>query len=318
MKKYLITGGSGFIGSHLILRLLREGNAVVSVDIHKPFFETELHDEINNYFATGQYDYRKLDMGDALLAGILNDCDGVYHLGGVLGTAETMDSIPDTAETNVVKSVRVMEAIKHTGKKAVYITIGNDWENPYTITKTAAARFALMYNREFGTKITVIRGLNVYGPRQKWFPVNKYFPRFVVNILEGKKIPIFGDGEQLIDVVYVGDVVDALMKAMETDFGKEQYEQILDAGTGHALSVNDTVRMIVEAVDPNLKFEDVVEYKPLRPGEPIKSKTLGNIAKIGEILNFVPRTDLKEGIKESVEWYRKFYKEIQEYANGFH
>lgn len=317
MKKYMITGGSGFIGSHLVLRLLRDGFGVVNIDIHKPFFELNLQDEINNYFFTGQYEFHQLDMADSQVERILAGCDGVYHLGGVLGTAETMDSIPDTAETNVVKSLRFMEYIRRTGKKAVYITIGNDWENPYTITKTAAARFALMYNREFGTKITVIRGLNVYGPRQKWFPVNKYFPRFVVNALKGDKIPVFGDGEQLVDVVYVGDVVDAFVRAMDTDFGKEQYTQILDAGTGHATTVNEVVNMVLKAVDPQMDYENMVEFKPMRPGEPIRSKTLGDIAKINEILGFAPKTDLIEGIRDSVEWYRNHYKELEEYANGF-
>lgn len=323
MKYYIVTGGSGFIGSHLCVELLRKGNKVFNVDIKPPFFEGKMKDWVDVFRSDGTYSWICKDMADCQIEQLLYNCDGIFHLGGVLGTAETMNSVSETAETNVVKTARIFDMIRRLKKKAVYITLGNDWENPYTITKTAAARFALMYNREFGTKITVIRGLNAYGGRQKWFPVNKFFPRFVVNALENKKIPIFGDGEQLIDVVYVKDVVQALIKAMETDFGKEQYEQILDAGTGHAISVNQTVEIILQAVhklsanEVRKRFGEFVEYLPMRPGEPIRSKTLGSTAKINEILDFVPKTEVTKGIPDSVEWYRNYYKELEEYAKTF-
>ena len=303
--KYLVTGGSGFIGGHLVEELIAQGHEVTIFDKEPPiFFETE-----------PQAKYIGGDIRD--LEAVISAChgmDGVFHLAGVLGTAETMNSIVDTADINVVGSLRVFEAIRKYRKKAVYVTIGNDWENPYTITKTATARFALMYNREFGTKITVIRGLNVYGSRQKWFPVNKFFPRFCVNYLNGEQIPIYGDGEQLIDVVYVGDVVEALIKAMETDFGEEQYEQILDAGTGHALPVNEVVRMVISEIEGRTvndnELKKHIKYLPMRPGEPIKSQTLGSVAKINEILNFVARTTLKEGFEISVDWYKENYKDF--------
>lgn len=330
--KYIVTGGSGFIGSHLCLKLLERGDTVFNVDLKPPFWEESLIPRIEEYRKAMKYNWVCMDMADPQIEQLMYQTYGVFHLGGVLGTAETMCSIPETAETNVVKTTKVFDMIRRLKRKSVYITLGNDWENPYTITKTAAARFALMYNREFGTKITVIRGLNVYGARQKWFPVNKYFPRFVVNAIERKKIPVYGDGEQLIDVVYVGDVVQALIKAMETDFGKEQYEQILDAGTGHAISVNETVHRILfnlglvdkieiygaeNARKALSKHPELVEYLPMRPGEPIRSKTLGNVAKINEILKFVPTTELEEGIALSVEWYEKNYKELETYAKTF-
>lgn len=317
--KYLIVGASGFIGSNLALKLLEGGHIVYNYDIHAPFFESSLVDKINEYRINEQYVYIQGDMGSKVLSGLIvdNDIDGVFHLGGVLGTAETLNSIEFTANTNIIKTLNVFDAIKWTNRKAVYIGIGNDWENPYTITKVAAARFALMYNREMNTKITVVRGLNVYGPRQKWFPVNKYFPRFVVSILKNEKIPIFGDGEQVIDVVYVDDVCEALIKAMETDFGKDQYEQILDAGTGEGITVNETVRLILKVMNREAKFDSLVEYRPMRKGEPIRSKTLGNTSSINKILGFVPKTEISKGISDSVEWYKKYYKELEEYAGKF-
>jgi len=314
--KILVTGGSGFIGSNTIMELLRKGYSVVNYDIKPPFFEPEVQLEFEKYVALGRYEWYCGDIRDKNdFYGLLYQCDGLIHLAGVLGTAETMNSLAETADINVVGTLRVFETVKMLKKKAVYITIGNDWENPYTITKTAAARFALMLNREFGTKITVIRGLNVYGPRQKWMPVNKFFPRFVVNALKGIPIPIFGDGEQLIDVVYVKDMAEALIKALETDFGPEQYEQILDAGTGYGLSVNEVVKKVVYACNPAAKdWKESVKYLPMRPGEPIKSATLGKVSKINEILGFVAKTPIDEGFKTSVEWYKRNYKLMEKLA----
>ncbi len=304
-KKSLVIGGSGFIGGTLVKKLVERGDDVTVFDRKAPYLYDIDIDKIT-YVAGDIRDLQAVTQA-------IYDSDEVYHLAGVLGTAETFDSMADTADINITGTINVWEAIKSIKKKAVYITIGNDWENPYTITKTAAARFALMYNREFDTRITVVRGLNVYGPRQKWFPVNKYFPRFAVNLLEGKKIPIFGDGEQEIDMVYVDDTALALIKAMDTDFGQEQYEQILDAGTGQATTVKEAVSMIIKAhlgkeVLTEDEFNEHVEYLPLRAGEPIKSRTVGNVASMNEMLGFVPTTDLAKGIKDTYVWYKENYK----------
>jgi UDP-glucose 4-epimerase len=307
----LVTGGSGFIGSHVIELLIKNGHNVVNYDIRPPMFEPEMMEKIKEWSAAGQYLWVSGDIRDKEhFQQFLFVCDGLIHLAGVLGTAETMDSIAETADINVVGTVKVLEALKVMPRKAVYITIGNEWENPYTITKTAAVRFALMLNREFNTRITVCRGLNVYGPRQKCKPVNKFFPRFVINALEGKKIPIFGDGEQQIDVVYVGDVAEVLVKALETEYGPEQYTTILDAGTGGSYTVNETVKMVLDAVfgEGKYDFAEKVEYLPMRKGEPIKSATLSDIAKTTEMLGYVPKTEIRKGFRDAVDWYKEFYK----------
>ena len=270
-RRCLVIGGSGFIGGALVEVLVGRGAEVTVFDRTPPFFYEIPPDS---------YRYVRGDIRDReAVLGLVYGADEVYHLAGVLGTAETFNNVSETADINVMGAVNVWDAIKMWRRKAVYITIGNDWENPYTITKAAAARLALMYNHEFKTKISVVRGLNVYGPRQRFSPVNKYFPRFCVSLLEGSRIPIFGDGEQEVDMVYVGDTARALIKAMETDFGQSQYEQLLDTGTGQATSVNEVARMVIAAhlgiptIDDE-EFEERVEYLPLRPGEPKNSRPL--------------------------------------------
>ena len=296
--KYLVTGGSGFIGSHLVDELCRRGHQVVIYDVEIPKLCQE----------RGKFDWICADIRDSrrILKAVF-ESDGVFHLAGLLGTAETMWNQSETADTNVCGSLRVFDAIKRAHKKAVYITLGNDWENPYTITKTAAARFALMYNREFGTQITVVRGLNVYGGRQKWFPIQKVTPKFIMSAIRSEPIPVFGDGMQTIDLVYIDDTVQTLIKALETDI-EEQYSTVIDAGTGMSTPVKEWAQMIIDTVGSKSQLI----HLPMRPGEPIQSKTLGNIAAVKELLGFVPKTPLRDGLKQTVEWYKKHHKTLQD------
>ena len=296
--RYLVTGGSGFIGSHLVDRLCRDGHDVTILDIAPPKLCQERH--------RAHWLSADIRDGKAVLKAVW-DSDGVFHLAGLLGTHETMEFPWETADVNVGGALRVFEAVKKAGTKTVYITLGNDWENPYTITKSASARFALMYNREFGTRITVVRGLNVYGSRQKWFPIQKAVPKFIVNAIHGEPIPVFGDGQQLIDLVYIDDTVDTLIKAMETDV-EDQYSTIIDAGTGIATPVNQLAQMIIDMVGSKSQ----VQYLPMRKGEPIRSRTLGNIAKVKELLGYVPVTPIEEGMKKTVDWYKTFHQALRE------
>lgn len=115
--------------------------------------------------------------------------DGVIHLAGVLGTQETVKNSLSSIETNILGSLNIFESCAHHNKKGVYIVVGNYWmNNSYSITKTTAERFALMYNKKMGTKIAVVRGLNAYGARQKDKPVRKITPNFILPALKNEKI----------------------------------------------------------------------------------------------------------------------------------
>jgi len=307
-KSVLVTGGSGFIGCPTVLKLAELGHDVVIFDRVPPKkWALDLHNT-DNY--PGKIVYRggdtrnREDVFDAVV-----NTDFTIHLAGLLGTHETMFAISETTDHNVMGTLNVFEAIRATGKKAAYITLGNDWENPYTISKTCSARYALMYNREFNTKITVIRGLNVFGPKQKLFPIQKAIPTFIYKAILGQSIPVFGDGQQVIDLVWIGDTVETLIRSLFLDIG-EQYSTIIDAGTGVETPVNEIVGKIIELVgdtEENQGSRSEIQYLPMRRGEPIRSKTLGDIAKLTEIMHFVPRKDLIEGMIETIAWYKENY-----------
>jgi UDP-glucose 4-epimerase len=309
-KRVLVTGGSGFIGCNVVEKLAKLGHDVIIYDRVPP--KKWAIDLDNQDHLPGNISYRggdtrnREDVFDAVM-----NSDYTLHLAGLLGTHETMFAISETTECNVMGSLNVFEAIRMSGKKAAYITLGNDWENPYTISKTCSARYALMFNREFNTKISVIRGLNVYGPKQKLFPIQKAIPTFIYKAIVGEDIPVFGDGQQIIDLVWIGDTSETLIRSLFMDIEK-QYATIIDAGTGVETKLNDIVHSIIEMVGEtefNKGELSKIDYMPMRRGEPIRSRTLGNISSLTELIDFVPAKDLNKGMKETIDWYME-YREI--------
>jgi nucleoside-diphosphate-sugar epimerase len=143
-------------------------------------------------------------------------------------------------------------------------------QNPYSITKTCAERFAWMFNKERGTRIAVVRALNAYGPGQKSKPVRKIIPTFIEAALAGKPIPIYGDGSQIMDMIWVRDVAEILVRALVMDHGN--FSTPFEAGTGK----NTSVQVIAELVLDVTGSPAGVEYLPMRPGEPESSVVLGN------------------------------------------
>ncbi|GAH44980.1 unnamed protein product, partial [marine sediment metagenome] len=182
MNKILVTGGTGFIGSYVVENLVEKGKDVVILDIKKPLIVNEC------------VQYEKGSITDEhLVEKLISECDGVIHLGGLLGTSETITQAKLMSQVNILGGLNILDACKTHNKRAVIISTGNHWMfNCYAITKRAMAKFALMYNEEFGTKIAVVRGMNTYGPRQKAMPVRKIMPNFVIPALKHLPLALYG------------------------------------------------------------------------------------------------------------------------------
>lgn len=309
-KRFLVTGGSGFIGCHTVLRILELGHEVINFDLLPParWAISDKDKENSNYKYISGDTKNKRDVFQCV-----ENVDYVIHLAGILGTHETMFAIEETTKNNVLGTINVFEALKYSNKVGAYITLGNDWENPYTISKTCSARFAFMFNREFNTRISVIRGLNVYGTKQKLFPVIKAIPTFIYKAILGEDIPVYGDGAQIIDLVSAADTVETLIRSVIYN-KEEQYSSIIDAGTGVETSVIDSVKLILELVgetEENNGKISKIRNLPMRRGEPIKSKTLGDVANVENYLDFSPSTNIRDGMIETVNWYKKNYKTLE-------
>ena len=165
-KNVLVLGGAGFIGSHLIDNLKRKGYKVTSFD------------RTPKNISTNGVKQMKGDIMDVkLLEKAVKEHDGAINLVGRLGSAETIGSPHESVIVNTLGALNFFDAIKKYNKKGVTITMGAwSWTNTYSITKYAAERFGIMYNLYQGTKIAVVRAMNVYGPGQHHAPVRKIVP----------------------------------------------------------------------------------------------------------------------------------------------
>lgn len=298
--KVLVTGASGFIGGWVVDALLAQGDTVLAFD-HLQRFPTR----------AGVEQFIGDTRDSVAVHEAVGACDGVIHLSGVLGTSETINNPLPSVETNIIGGLNVFQAIRAYKRRAVYITVGNYWfTNSYSITKTTAEQLAWMYNREHQTEIAVVRALNAYGPRQKAEPVRKIMPNFVIPALTGRPITIYGDGEQVMDMIHVGDVADILVRALVEDHGQyrpdpqrnEDNPYKFEAGTGRITTVNEIARAVIDAVGGGS-----VEHVAMRGGEPERSVVVGNPETLrplygGDLPKLVA---LEDGVAETVEYYRK-------------
>jgi UDP-glucose 4-epimerase len=298
--KVLVTGG-GFIGTHVVEALLEQGHEVSIFDRYRnPEWHERWKDRVKVYLG----DIRDRE---AVMEAVYRQ-DGVINLAGILGTMETVDNPHPSVDTNVHGALNVFEGCRpnsmhRNGIRGVQIAVGNYFmNNTYSITKTMAERFAFMFNRELGTRIAVVRGLNAYGEYQKHKPVRKITPNFVVRALNGVPIEIYGDGEQIMDMIYVKDLAEILIRALTWDH--PCYDTAFEAGTGRRTTVNEIARVINEIAGNQAG----VRYLPMRAGEPERSVVLGDPATL-KPLGYGPGdlTSLEEGMARTVRWYRGHY-----------
>lgn len=291
MTTILVTGGSGFIGSHVISELRSKYN-VLSLDRHaNPNFLGAVLGDIRDRHA----------VSDAMA-----HSDGFIHLAGILGTQETIANPFPSAETNIMGGLNILEAAAEHNVPGVCIAVGNYWmNNTYSITKSIIERFIDMYNRERGTLIDIVRVYNAYGPGQsvaKPFGssnVRKIMPSFICRALSGMPIEIYGDGDQIMDMVYVGDVAHRLVNQLAgvldkaSGNGKQRFPDIIECGTGRPTTVADIAQTVIDTVG-----HGNIEYLPMRPGEPPSAIVLSPV----EHPLFV---QLEDGIDCTVAWFRK-------------
>jgi len=289
MEKILLTGGTGFVGSYVRDRLLSRGFKVTILG-HRP---TDGQPPGVGFFLG--------DIGDreAVLEAVGAHA-GVIHLAGVLGTQELLQEPRVAVEINIKGCLNVFDAIRAHRKRGVYISVGNYWmNNPYAISKSVAERFGLMYNKEFKTQIAIVRGFNIYGPRQRPAPVRKVVPNFILSALKGDDLVINGSGKQVMDMIYVEDVADILVRALLMDHGV--YNRGIEAGMGRDTTINELADLVISTVGSRSKTRHV----EMRPGEEPESVVKANVETL-KCLDFSPEdmTCLEEGIRKTVEWYR--------------
>lgn len=305
MKHVLVTGGAGFIGSHVVDALKTLGFHVIVFDRHQGHvFDMGIDTE--SYFG---------DVKDAVLVDdAIAHVDGVIHLAGVLGTQETIADPRPAAETNILGGLNVVTACAKYDVPLVNIAVGNYWmNNTYSITKNTTERFVDMKRTYEGKRMTSVRALNAYGPGQvptlPYGPsrVRKVMPSFICRALSGEPIEIYGDGEQVMDMIWVRDVAKILVRTLVLLDESGPPERVIEAGTGRHTTVNDIAKAVQAEVEKQTGSTSPIVHLPMRPGEPENSIVVGDPSTLAPIefdpLNLV---SLEEGTEATVSYFQEY------------
>jgi UDP-glucose 4-epimerase len=297
-----VTGGNGFIGSHVVDALLSAGHSPVIFDrrsIPKPW-RTEVQ-----YFLG--------DVTDPVAMSELGKhVDGIIHLAACLGTQETIKNPIPSATTNTLGGLQFLLTCAENDIPGTYIAVGNHREkNTYSISKTSVESYVEMYNRFNGTVVNIVRAVNAYGPRQSVAPpygpakVRKITPAFVCRALLGEPIEVYGDGDNISDMVHVRDVARALVLALEDAEGGLPLRQPVEVGPVEHLTVNQVADIVRETVlDLGGPTQPPIVHAKMRDGE-----TPGaNVTVDPETLRLVGMDPAKlipfeGGIRETVQWF---------------
>jgi UDP-glucuronate 4-epimerase len=315
MKTILVTGGAGFIGSHLVDRLLAEREwHVTVVDDFNDFYSPEIkHANIAQHVKSSNYKLVDADIRDAqTMAAVFREYkfDVIVHLAARAGVRPSLSEPKLYAETNINGTLNLLElAKKHGIKQFVFGSSSSVYginskvpfsENdrihqpisPYAATKAAGELLCHTYSHLYGIRIVCLRFFTVYGARQR---PDLAIHKFSQLITEGKPIHVFGDGTARRDYTYIDDIIQGVRAAI--DYDKSMYE-IFNLGESQTIELNELISLLEQALD----MRAVIDRQPMQPGDvPI---TFADITKSHELLGYDPTTKIAEGIPKFVEWFR--------------
>lgn len=295
--KVLVTGGTGFIGQYVVEELLDRGYSVLKFDRYNRRIQPDTELFLGDI------------MDDVAVTEAFAHCDAFIHLAAVLGTQETIQNPRPAALSNLMGGLNVLEAAAQYATPGVYIGVGNYWmNNTYSITKTMIERFIDMFNKNRGTVVNIVRAMNAYGPRQvaaaPYGPakVRKITPSFVCRALMGHDVEIYGDGQQVSDMIYVTDVAKALVNSMELAINGELIPTV-EIGP----KINNTVNQVATTIVSMTGNKSRIVHLPMRPGE-IPGSTVTADTETLEAIgmstdNFVA---LEEGMQKTVDYYKDY------------
>ena len=290
----LVTGGAGFIGSHIVEQLINIGHEVVVVD-------NEYSDNENFHWRDDTYNIN-IDITDKALKNAFTNVDYVFHLAAEARIGPAIENPVNAVNINTIGTCNVLQCARDAGvKKVMYSSTSSgyglnpspndetqpdDCLNPYSVSKVAGEKICKMYTDLYGLKTVIFRYFNVFGERApkkgQYAPVIGIFLR---QLAAGEKLTIVGDGEQRRDFVYVKDVANANIMAALSNADDEAYGQVYNVGSGKNYSVNDIASFI---------SDDTINIPP-RVGEARNS--LANIDKIYKTFAWKPQTDVEQWIK---------------------
>ncbi len=309
----LITGGAGFIGSHLSERLLKQGHQIVILDAITDEYDPAVKlENLAQVRAAGAFEFAQADIRDtAAVCGSLRDhgIDAVFHLAAMPGVRRSVEAPLACNDVNVQGTTSVLEASRKAGvRKFVFASSSSVYGtgtpipfdetltrtcpiSPYAASKLAGEHLCHAYARLHGISITCLRLFTVYGPRQR---PDLAISKFIRAILDGNGIPLFGDGSSRRDYTYCTDAVGAFVAAMDL----ESPFEVINVASGHPVFLRDVVSHIADLTqrEPNIC------RMPPQAGD--LDATEANIDKARTLLGYAPSMPFRDGVRTQVEWAR--------------
>lgn len=300
-KNVIVTGGAGFIGSHLVDALVPLCERVISIDEKKPSKEWKNPDAV----------YKTMDIRDDGLLDIFKKekPDVVFHLAAHIHDRESVHEPVLNAQYNIVGSIKVFEAARKYAKKIVFTSTGVVYGEqealplkitttplpvtPYAISKLAGERYLAFYDRVYNIPTVALRMGNVYGPRQDNSAESGAIGIFAARFLKGEQVFVNNDGKTTRDYVFVGDVVEALLTAALT-----KARGIFNVGTGQGTETGRLFELVATAVGVQTR-PDFREEVPDFPKHIVL-----DISETVKRLGWKPEVTLEEGLEKTVDWYR--------------
>jgi len=301
----LVTGGAGFIGSHLVHRLVEQGKNVTVLD-------NLSYGAIENIEASENNPNLKLIKGDIrdrkIVRNAMREADAVVHLAALIDVAESVNNPLETHDINVNGTLALLdEAVKLDVKRFTFVSTtavygeGNplplreDYPlkpiSPYAASKAAAERHCTAFQTNHGLKTTILRLFNVYGPRSRSSSYASVITIFLKNARKGEPLVIFGDGGQTRDFIHVDDVINATVLALNSD---NSVNKILNLCTGKPTTINELAQIVREISDSNAQ---ITHSKP-RKGDVYHN--YGDPTKAEKTIGFKAKISISEGLKQLV------------------
>ncbi|MEX1025271.1 MAG: SDR family oxidoreductase [Planctomycetota bacterium] len=316
MHRYLVTGGAGFIGSHLATALVQRGDRVrVLDDLSGGSLDNLAHLEVGSLGSGAPVEFVAGDVavGDEL-AVAMEGCFGVFHEAAQVSVPRSIEAPERSYAINVTGTLRVLEAARAAGaNRLVFAASSAAYGNsdtlpkeesmtpeplsPYASGKLAGEHLLAVWARAYGMHTMALRYFNVFGPRQADdSPYTGVIAIFARALLEDRPVTIFGDGEQTRDFTYVDNVVRANLAAMDAE-GLES-GQVVNVGGGERISLNQLYRAMAKLIG----VERDPLYRPERAGDVRHS--LASLERARTLLGYSPEVDWRTGLAQTVDWYR--------------
>jgi dTDP-glucose 4,6-dehydratase len=310
--RVMVTGGAGFIGSNFARMVFDSDLAgITSVLVLDKLTYAGVPSNLNSVTGQGGYKFAQGDIGDyELVSAVISKVDAVINFAAESHVDRSIGSAAEFVETNVAGVQVLLDAIKASGRKIRFVQVSTDevygsiesgsWDencpllpnSPYSATKAGGELLARSYHRTHGLDVVITRCSNNYGTHH--FP-EKLIPLFITNLLEGKKVPVYGNGKNVRDWLHVDDHCRGIYAALM----KGKSGEVYNIGGGRELTNLEITHMILEAMGAD---ESSIEYVEDRKGHDLRYSL--DWTKINHELGYEPQVKFEDGLRDTIEWYR--------------